>query len=96
MLDMKQLMEEHFVHYDDVKPSTFTSMKVEDDDIFDPFEIFKEEVQPTLDLSITSNNMIEFVQQDEVEETLVMIDMLMSILIKDKKFILKEDLTCNT
>lgn len=53
-------MEDYFFHCDDVKPSRFTPMKVEDDEIIDPSKIFKEEVHPTLDLSIKSNSTIEF------------------------------------
>ena len=44
-------MEDHFVHCDIVKPSFSTPLKVEDNEIIDLFEIFKE-VQPTLDLQI--------------------------------------------
>ena len=49
-------MEDHFVHYDDVEPSLFTPMKVEDNEIIDLSEIFKEEVQHILDLSIELNS----------------------------------------
>lgn len=45
---MRQLIEDHFVHCDDVKSSLFTPIKVKDDKIVDLFEIFKEEVQTTL------------------------------------------------
>ena len=44
-------MEDHFVHCDIVKSSFSTPLKVEDNEIIDLFEIFKE-VQPTLDLQI--------------------------------------------
>lgn len=45
---MRQLIEDRFVHCDDVKSSLFTPIKVKDDEIVDLFEIFKEEVQTTL------------------------------------------------
>ena len=45
-------MEDHFVHCDIVKPSFSTPLKVEDNEIIDLFEIFKEEAQPTLDMQI--------------------------------------------
>lgn len=41
---------------------------VEDDDIINLFKIFKEEVQSILDLHIEPNSMIEFIQQNQVEE----------------------------
>ena len=39
---MRQLMEDHFVHYDNAEPSLFTPMKVEDNEIIDLSKIFKE------------------------------------------------------
>lgn len=57
---MIKLMKDHFVHCDDFKRSLFTPIKVEDDEIIDLTEIFKEEVQPTIDLSIEPNSVIEF------------------------------------
>ena len=62
-------MEDHFIYYDDIEPSLFTQMKVEDDEIIDPYNTFKEEVQTTLDFSIELNGMIEFVKQNQVKET---------------------------
>lgn len=41
---MRQLMEVHFVRCDNVKPSLFTPLKVEDNEIIDLSHIFKEEV----------------------------------------------------
>lgn len=41
---------------------------VEDDEIINLFKIFKEEVQSILDLHIKPNNMIKFIQQNQVEE----------------------------
>ena len=38
---MRQLMEDHFVRCDDVKPSLFTPMKVENNEIIDLSEILK-------------------------------------------------------
>lgn len=89
--DISGLMEENFLHCDNVKPSLFT-MKMEDNEIIDLYEIFKV-VQPTFDFNIELNNIIEFVWQDQVEETPAMIDMIMSINIEDKSVLLKEDLT---
>ena len=39
---------------------------IEDDEVIDLSKVFKEEVQPTLDLNIESNSVIEFVQQNQV------------------------------
>ena len=39
--------------------------------------------------------MIEFVQQNQVEDTIAMIDMIMPINVKDKTVILEEDLVAN-
>lgn len=58
-------------------------------------KIFKEELQSILDLNITSNNMIKFVYQNQVEETPIVIDMIMFIYIENKKVILIEDLVTN-
>lgn len=58
-------------------------------------KIFKEELQSILDLNITSNNMIKFVYQNQVEETPIVIDMIMFIHIENKKVILIEDLVTN-
>lgn len=65
---------------------------VEDDMIIDLFEVFKEEVQHNLNLSIEANSMIEFVQQNQVEEIPAMINIIMSIHIEDKKVIIEKDL----
>ena len=88
--DIRGLVEENFLHCDNVKPSLFTPMKMEDDEIIDLYEIFKEVLQPTFDLNIGLSNMIEFVWQDQVEETPTIIDMIMLINIKDKNVLLKE------
>ena len=64
---------------------------VEDDEIIDLSEFFKEDEQPHLDLSIKPNNTTKVVQQNWVEET-KMIEMVLSILIEDKKIMLEEDL----
>lgn len=85
-------MEDYFVQCDDVEPSLFTLLKVEDDEIIDLPEIFKEEVQFTLDLSIEPNSMIEFVQENQVKETPITIDMIMCIHIENNKVILEKDL----
>lgn len=39
--------------------------------------------------------MIEFVQQNQVEDTIAMIDMIMPINVQDKTVILEEDLVAN-
>lgn len=57
---MIKLMKDHFVHCDDFKQSLFTPIKVEDDEIIDLTEIFQKEIQPTIDLSIEPNSVIEF------------------------------------
>ena len=44
---------------------------VEDDEIFDLFEFFKEEQQPHLDLSSKSNSKIEVVPQNQVKEVAI-------------------------
>ena len=64
---------------------------VEDDEIIDLSKFFKEDEQPHLDLSIDPNNTTKVVQQNQVEET-KMIEMVLSILIEDKKIMLEEDL----
>ena len=64
---------------------------IEDDEIFNLSDIFKEEEEPTLDLHIEPNNRIEIVQQNQVEEA-EMIEMVLPIHIEDKKIVLKEDL----
>ena len=40
--DMRQLIEDHFGHYNNIESSLFTPMKVEDDEIIDLSKIFKE------------------------------------------------------
>lgn len=85
-------MVDHFFHCDDVEQTFFTLIKVEDDGIVDLCDIFKEEVQLILDLTTKPNSMIEFVEQNQVDEPIAMIDIIMSIDIEDKKGILKEDL----
>ncbi|KAH9718181.1 retrovirus-related pol polyprotein from transposon RE1 [Citrus sinensis] len=64
---------------------------VEDDEIIDLSEFFKEDEQPHLDLSIKPNNTTKVVHQNQVEET-KMIEMVLYILIEDKKIMLEEDL----
>ena len=64
---------------------------IEDDEIFNLSNIFKEEEEPTLDLHIEPNKRIEIVQQNQVEEA-EMIEMVLPIHIEDKKIVLKEDL----
>ena len=44
-------------------------MKVEDDEIIDLYNTFKEDVQTTLAFSIELNGTIEFVKQNQVKET---------------------------
>ena len=39
---MRQLIEDHFGHYNNIESSLFTPMKVEDDEIIDLSKIFKE------------------------------------------------------
>lgn len=39
--------------------------------------------------------MIEFVQQNQVEDTIAMIDMIMPINVQDKTVIIEEDLVAN-
>lgn len=85
-------MVDHFFHCDDVEQTFFTLIKVEDDGIVDLCDIFKEEVQLILDLTTKPNSMIEFVEKNQVDEPIAMIDIIMSIDIEDKKGILKEDL----
>lgn len=53
--------EDRFVHCDNVDTSLFTLLNVEGDDIINLLEIFKEIVQPTLDLSINPNSTIEII-----------------------------------
>ena len=65
---------------------------IEDEDIIDLYEIFKEEVQPTLDLNIEPNNVIEFAKQNQVAETPTMINIIMPIHVEDNKVILEEGL----
>lgn len=89
---MRKLMVDHFFHCDDVEQTFFTLIKVEDDGIVDLCDIFKEEVQLILDLTTKPNSMIEFVEQNQVDEPIAMIDIIMPIDIEDKKGILKEDL----
>lgn len=66
---------------------------VEDDEIFDISESFKED-QPTFDLHIKSNSTKEVMQQNQVEEA-EMIEMVLFIHIEDKKVVLEEDLIEN-
>lgn len=66
---------------------------VEDDEIFDISESFKED-QPTFDLHIQSNSTKEVMQQNQVEEA-EMIEMVLFIHIEDKKVVLEEDLIEN-
>lgn len=80
-------MEDYFC--DDVEPFLFILIKVEDDEIFYLSQIFKEEAQLTLDWHIQSNSMIEFIQQNQVNETLIIIDIIMLIYVKDKKIVFK-------
>ena len=54
--DIRQLMEDHFVHLYNVEPSLFTSMKVEDDNIVDLSKTSKEEVQLTINLRATKSS----------------------------------------
>lgn len=64
---------------------------VEENGIINLLEIFKEEVQPPLDLSIESNSTIEVVKYNKVEEVEI-INMVLPIHIEDEKVVLKEDL----
>lgn len=70
-------------------------MEVEKNEIVHLSKIFKEELQPTLDLNIKSNHMIKFVYQNQVEETPIVIDIIMFIHIENKKVILWGDLATN-
>lgn len=70
----------------DVSLEDKTSIK--DDEIIESYEIFKEEVQPTLNLRIKPNSRIEVVQQNKVEEV-EMIIMVLSIYIEDKKVVVR-------
>lgn len=38
--DMRELMENNFVHHDDIESSPFTPMKVEDDEITNLFDMY--------------------------------------------------------
>lgn len=89
---MRKLMVDHFFYCDDVEQTFFTLIKVEDDGIVDLCNIFKEEVQLILDLTTRPNSMIEFVEKNQVDEPIAMIDIIMPIDIEDKKGIFKEDL----
>ena len=64
---------------------------VENEEIIDLFEMFKEEVVPTLDLSIEPNSTTNVVHQNQVEEA-KMIEMFLPIYIEDKEIVLEEDL----
>ena len=64
---------------------------IEDDEAIDLSEILKEEEQPTLDLNIEPNIMIDVVQQNQVEEAEI-IEMVILIHIEDMKVVLEEDL----
>ena len=76
-------MEDHFVHLDNVEPSLFKSMKVEDDNIVDLSKTSKEELQLTFNLQIKPNNTIKSVQQNQVEEAPAIIDMIMPIHVEE-------------
>ena len=83
-------MEDHFVHLDNVEPSLFKSMKVEDDNIVDLSKTSKEELQLTFNLQIKPNNTIKSVQQNQVEEAPAIIDMIMPIHVEEIRLFLKK------
>ena len=84
------MIEDHFVHLDNVEPFLFTSMKVEDDNIVYLSKTYKEEVQLTINLQIKPNSKIESVQQNQVKEALAIIDMIIPIHVEEIRLFLKK------
>ena len=62
---------------------------VEDDETIDLSKIFKEEVQPTHNLSIKPSRVIEIARQNQIEETLATLTRLCLSTLKIRKLFMK-------